>query len=959
MVVLAALCAAFLSQYAPFGDDRMRWGAACGYAFAPFLYPVWGALAFAALAHILRRLSVSPRAFAAGLAVLTVLSVAALDVALGAVCAGQGPTLQDYPYLAANTYAECRRLSREADDLCRLYHIEYGGRYASLADHPLVAATPTGARRNGAYGWGYYAPNGLIAEGYVFSLSNALALLEHYYTAQESLDAYLDSFNRACGTHLDQRRALATVRQWGATARQDYYAQDDELTSQWQRALSAEEGLSALQIEALLGAFAADLNASALLATISPLLDLAGGLDMAALLQTLLGAQTGTDIADVLHLQGARLYLQTGDVLCVRLAGGRFGEGQIIAVDGDPEALTTLFASVLGLTDEQTLAIAAHLVYALVESALPTPDSHSTTAAELLAQTLRAAYWHASPLRPAFEFYAEIPPTADSAHTEGYFAFLRAAADLDRALYEGSLYGALADCRLLGPTIGNGSVAASAAPTVQTVRRLRQELTYLPTVLALACWRNVLLCYGALVVPAAFWAERDRYRSMRAQKPSVGAPNPHTSAHFACQTSPLAAPWVGAMTLAMPTLACVAVGAVVYAGGADGGAVCFVPGLVCALLTVVCVTLRKRNKVGVVALCLAAIVCLGVRWALVPAVSRLSFGIVNGAQMASAPAQALQCVRDAKRRGVLFALLSGALDETYRYEILVERTPDGGFADKRSALLWAQDEQSGAPIDGELYDLVWRYYILADDRYALAVGAEKQAEREAVCRMVCRRIAPTYRRLCLSDIAKNAPLRALLEQNYRNMVVGGLRPLADEPAVALALEGRITATVALRLLLDDHAALYGAADILGEPIEAAAWTIPAADLRGIEPIVDQLLKLVAQDMQLPFTRQALADMGAADNPIRLYVDEGKLHVAVYPTAYRKGVLGYVPATLVHYRTWLTLAAATLPMADVVLGWLPTGWAALFTSQAAAPRPKRRPRPIRTRLERPRRPIGTA
>lgn len=500
LFAIVVIEAAALSSHLPFGQGRGG-----SVLLAPCAYPVWlvggiGAI-YLLIRVLLRRFRTPRRALWAALALATITTTAvlAIDVGCGVALkreASEHPDLDvpSYAYLAneSTRYGKDNTLTRlvqATERACAVYHIPYAGRSAAGYGFSPTEA-PTEYRREGAFGRAQYTPNGLLAEGYVFSLDVALSILDTYHTAYQTLEDTLDAYNRAADTaYADVEEALAAIRE-EARLRALCAALDPENGGTWgEYAHPTGDGpLTEEQIHALLAALATDAGESALLDAYGPLLALTDGVYLADILVAL-GGEVGARLAERTAIADVRINLIPPRTL--HLAGGGCGEGITVTLDEtfDEAPLGALIAA---------------------ETNADYPLSY------WLAEVLREAYGQTSPTaRPLFTYYVE---TAGDVDTQvAVYTFLQAAADYDFALYEGKVHGQAVCSVLIGDTLGDAREPASAGLSAGEVRALRWQLDHLTPVLSLLLARNALSYYGGVAVAASLGADLIGKRRRRAR----------------------------------------------------------------------------------------------------------------------------------------------------------------------------------------------------------------------------------------------------------------------------------------------------------------------------------------------------------------------------------------------------------------------------------------------------------
>jgi len=883
LVAVVTIKAATLSAHLPFG------GGESGIAVlgTPYLYPVWLVLGIGATYALARALlyhaHVARRAFfsALTLSALITVSVLSIDIGCGVTLRRQADNNPDmdipsYAYLAAEStrFGEDNTLTdlvQSTERACAVYNIPFGG--AKAEGYGLTPTDePVAYHTDGAFGKAQYTDNGLLAEGYVFSLDVALRILETYYLSRTTLDNYLAAYNAALGTsYEDAEAALDAIREAATIAKLRYCAEEPQMANGTDNGgtlgdnmrQNAQNALSDAQIHALLEAIVEDMGNSTLLASVAPLLALSDGVPLPHLLAYLLGEETAAQLVERFDLSDVRLTVRE-DPLSIRLAGGIYRGGVDIPLRAP--------------LDETQLFLAAEGGYPL-----------SQRLSALLGTLYRYTPADEAPL---FSFYAATV-SDELASVASVFCFLKAAADYDFALYEGNLHGKAVSAQLIGDTVGDGTHTQDEGLTaLEEVRALRWRLAYLTPILSLLLARNALLLWGGVAVAVTALADmlcaraavRQKYKPPRRK--------------------------------------------------------------------------RKRNRPPVLsAICLVLSVIVGwsVVWGIKPAVRTHSYGQLDVAAMAASPSDFRQSIQAEEERFVLYALLSGAIDPALAYDTLSAKQ-EGAFVNPHLRALYQAAREGALSIgngaQARLYALLWRYYVLPDAAYRLSLTEEKEKERRAVCLALSAYLYPTWQAYSKKGVRYNGdtPLDGLFKQRYQMAVEEGYAPLADSDALYLVLNDRPSLSALLHLALDKPDSALSASDIYGEPIAVAEWDIRdlQASLADFPALLDELSAMASEDLALPRTHRALESAAGGSPRLIFVVEEGRLTLWLYPSAYREGGVGYLSGTLIRYQIPLYVLAYSMPLAYFGL-FLAPFWAVLFsvTTQAAPRRPRRAPKPPRT------------
>ena len=937
LAAFALACSAALGARAPF--SRGATGLAA--AFTPAAYPLWitgGALGIYALLQLplshIRRPKVRAVGRTATTAALVLLVVLAIDVGCAAFLATQATErdfVPEYAYLASESMIFGRRstvrtLSTEIERLCTVYNLPYAGRKA-VGDGFAPTLQGSDYVEGGFFGRAQYAQNGLLAEGYVFSLDVALGILACYYRAEEELTAYLPAFNHGMGTNYTVEEALVALRATAKTIRLGGAAERANGTENggtyggYSCQTDTPEALET-DVHALLAAIAADLFDSTLLRALGALSG-AGGVPLDALFRALLGEETGESLCRSLRLGGVRLHVE-GD-LRIRLSGGVLREDVAFALGEafDEAATINAFARGFDLSADRISDFLAHLVGSTQDALSLVAPAYAPDAplSHLLATALGALFWYTPPTeKPLFDYYAAVSPRRDLTEYEerAFRSFLQAAAAHDRALYEGNLHGGAVGARLLGQALGKDEYPPSVGvTTAEEAECTRWANRYLTHVLPLLAARELFLLYGGVLAACVFLHDYwgiGTYRCRRKRK---------TRIRRYSRLSPLrpkrrAAVCPNAKVIAVLSLSLL----FTTAGG----------------------------------------VCL--KYGVAPAVTQISYGIVDGWAIAADPAKCIRTIREEEERYLLFALLSGEINPDYAYENLRRKNADGYEdaqiqAASQAALANDRSTEEKTAERKRLDEWLWQYYIIADADYALAVTPAAVARRRAFAEAIGDRLYAPWRALCaqgLRFLRPSSPADRLFAEAYRTVTANGYAPLSANDALYLTLEERDTYSALAALVrglpppTQDAEAALGIADVYGRPVEIARISVEhvANAFADSAELLDEWSRLVAEDLALPHTKTALTRWANGRSlTLLFYCDEGYLHLAVYPSSYREGGVGYASGTLIRYQKALYVLCFLLPLGNFLLSAAPL--IALFAATLAANRkrhhPKRKIRPV--------------
>ncbi len=407
----------------------------------------------------------------------------------------------------------------------------------------------------GEYGWASYNQNGMLSDGYVFSVPVVLNILEDYYGAEANFEKYKEGTALA---DLDFATARATMFEYGNDAQQSFYIGNNDLYDEhttYDQLFRREIGvdldgsgiftggykddfsLTVPELNKLVGLLLGGIANGKLIGFIAGLLgetlidQLNQGVAIPELVRGVLVAVndlgitldvdkiTG-DVTDALNGVGlgdlkVTVYYtaEQGDpdrALYIALEsaifeeqGGKWelilGEGfDIDSIDGILQPVVNLLIKQFGLSSVTGIV---NTVLGLVGVDITLFDENGNfvfSVKDLLMSLLDGLYWYQSPvIIPYWDFYTQ---GIDKDENPNEYYARKALADYERALYEGSLHGSLIGSVLIGDTIGDGSYQASnGLADINAVRQLQYELSYKPEMYPILSVRDMLLIFAGIV----------------------------------------------------------------------------------------------------------------------------------------------------------------------------------------------------------------------------------------------------------------------------------------------------------------------------------------------------------------------------------------------------------------------------------------------------------------------------
>ena len=366
----------------------------------------------------------------------------------------------------------------------------------------------------GVYGKAYYNKNGMLADGYVYSLEVALNILEDYYEAQEEMK---ELFALTGKTPEEQADFHAEIEAGAAARRKEYYTREDATEEEkflWKRenAMAADYSLTAAELNRVLGELGGALADSLLLKEITPVLGillpilLEGPLNIETILDKVLGSMPET-----IKFLKAQL---NPDLLAIELKikWNTKDEHNNLAIDviKPGASLVTIdidktFSVATVKTLIETLGISNEMlaeIITMIGLEAKADDDSPTGLENMLAGLLENLYWYTSPvLAPEYDFYVDedLDPTDET--DKAIMEYQAAYAKYKRAEYEGGLHGYLCGSRLIGGSLGSGNYgAAFGLQNLTAVRQLQTDLSYQPTLYSLLIVRDMLMTFAGIAL---------------------------------------------------------------------------------------------------------------------------------------------------------------------------------------------------------------------------------------------------------------------------------------------------------------------------------------------------------------------------------------------------------------------------------------------------------------------------
>ena len=367
-------------------------------------------------------------------------------------------------------------------------------------------------KSEGVYGEAYYNKNGMLADGYIYSLDVALRILEDYYQSQEDMKALFKATGKA-----NEAEFRAEIEAEAAARREERYTgaeatEEDIFLWERENAMAADYSLTVDELNRVLGELGGALADSSLLKDVTPLLGmllptlLKGPLNIETILGLVLGSMPET-----IKFLKAQL---NPDLLAIELKikWNKEGGHDNLAIDVIKPGASPV---TIDLDDNFSIATVKQLISSIgisnqVLAEIITmigleakADDNSLTGLEnMLAGLLENLYWYTSPvLAPVYDFYVNEDLDPEDETDAAIMAYQEAYSKYKRAEYEGGLHGYLCGSRLIGGSLGSGNYAEShGLQNLTAVKQLQTDLEYQPTMYSILIVRDMLMTFAAFIL---------------------------------------------------------------------------------------------------------------------------------------------------------------------------------------------------------------------------------------------------------------------------------------------------------------------------------------------------------------------------------------------------------------------------------------------------------------------------
>ena len=369
----------------------------------------------------------------------------------------------------------------------------------------------TPVESEGYYGKAYYNTNGMLADGYVFSVEIALNILEEYYQAEEDMKELF----KATG-YTDENALRADIKA-GAMARLEERYTGENATEEekflWEKEkeFAASHSLTIAELNSVLAELGGVIGNAKLLKQLVSTLGMVGGLvglDIKNLpLGTVLDMVLGGTMPETLAFVKAKL----GDLTNIKLSVTA-SPTLTIKVSNIPETdpVTIVFdenlstETIKGMLDDIGISnsMLAEILN-LIGMTAKADDNSLAGLENMLAGVLETLYWYRSPvIDPEYDYYVDPALDASVPEEKALMDYQAAYAKHQRAYYEGSFHGALVGSKLIGAGVGLGTnmTATGHITTLQQVQQLQADLSILPEMYSVLIVRDMLMTFAALIL---------------------------------------------------------------------------------------------------------------------------------------------------------------------------------------------------------------------------------------------------------------------------------------------------------------------------------------------------------------------------------------------------------------------------------------------------------------------------
>ena len=358
----------------------------------------------------------------------------------------------------------------------------------------------------GYYGKAYYNTNGMLADGYVFSVEVALNILEEYYQAE----ADMKELFKATG-YANENELRAEIKA-GAMARLEERYTGENATEEekflWEKEkeFAASHSLTIAELNSVLAELGGVVGSAQLITNLLPIVEMIGlnQLQLGAVLDMVLGGTMPETLgflkANLGDLANITITITASPNLTLKLSNLPNGASDLTIVMDENFSTATIknLLDEIGITNGMLAE-----VLSLVGFSAKADDNSLAGLENMLAGVLETLYWYRSPvIDPEYDYYVDPALDASVPEEKALMDYQAAYAKHQRAYYEGSFHGALVGSKLIGAGVGLGTnmTATGHITTLQQVQQLQADLSILPEMYSVLIVRDMLMTFAGLIL---------------------------------------------------------------------------------------------------------------------------------------------------------------------------------------------------------------------------------------------------------------------------------------------------------------------------------------------------------------------------------------------------------------------------------------------------------------------------
>ena len=360
---------------------------------------------------------------------------------------------------------------------------------------------------DGYYGRAYYNKNGMLADGYIFSVEVALNILEEYYQAQEDMKALFKATGYDNETELRvaiEKAAMERLeeRYTGANA-----TDAEKILWEREKSYAATHSLTIAELNNVLAELGGVVGEAKLITGLLPTVELLLGGNLSMPLGSLLDLVLGSTLPETLKFFKANLSDVADIVVTIKAEGNlqlivsNLPDGRAdITITVDENLSTETVKSLLDDLGISNGMLAE--VLTLVGFTAKADDNSLEGLENMLAKVLETLYWYRSPvIEPEYNFYVDETLNPEVPEEKALMDYQAAYAKFKRAEYEGSFHGSLAGSKLIGSSIGDGTHSSSEGlANLQAVQQMKTDLSFIPEMYSVLIVRDMLMTFAGLII---------------------------------------------------------------------------------------------------------------------------------------------------------------------------------------------------------------------------------------------------------------------------------------------------------------------------------------------------------------------------------------------------------------------------------------------------------------------------